>query len=210
MAENSNGSSKTAGVIIILALVLVVLAGGYYLFMYKPQQEAKEKARLEQIAKEEAEKKRQELEAQKKVKYEELIKNADVAFAEENWETAHSLYAEAASLLPDQQYAKDQLALVRAKLDELAAKQTPGTIETVASPTGRFYVVVSSSVDGDLAMDYANKLAKEGNSLKIINPSGTNKLFHRVSVGDYPTWDEAVAATSSASAFGEGVWVLKY
>jgi hypothetical protein len=210
MAENSNGNSKTAGVIIILALVLVVLAGGYYLFMYKPQQEAKEKARLEQIAKEEAEKKRQEQEAQKKVKYEELIGKADIEFANENWEGALPLYTEASATLPNEQYAKDQLALVRAKLDELASKSVPGTIETVEAPNGRFYVVVSSSVDGDLAMDYAQKLAKEGNSIRIINPSGTNKLFHRVSVADYSTWDEAVAATSSASAFGEGVWVLKY
>jgi hypothetical protein len=210
MAENSNGNSKTASVIIILVLVLVVLAGGYYLFMYKPAQEAKEKARLEEIARQEAEKKRLEEEAKKKVKYDELIAKADAEFAQENWEAALPLYTEASSTLPGEQYAKDQLALVRAKLDDLAAKNVPGTIETVEAPNGRFYVVVSSSVDGDLAMDYAQKLAKEGNSLKIINPSGTNKLFHRVSVGDYPTWDEAVSASQSLSGFGEGVWVLKY
>jgi hypothetical protein len=209
MAENSNGSSK-AGIIIVVVLVVVVLAGGWYLFMYKPAQEAKEKARLEEIAKQEAEKKRLEEEARKKAKYEELIGKADIEFANENWEGALPLYTEASATLPNEQYAKDQLALVRAKLDELAAKSVPGTIETVEAPNGRFYVVVSSSVDGDLAMDYAQKLAKEGNSIRIINPSGTNKLFHRVSVADYSTWDEALSASQSLSGFGEGVWVLKY
>jgi len=61
-------------------------------------------------------------------------------------------------------------------------------------------------------MDYANKLAKEGNIVKLIEHHTDSLLFYRVSVADYSTWDEAVNATSSFSAYGngEGIWVLKY
>ncbi len=210
MTDNTDGNGKKLGIIVIVLLVLVLIGGGWYFFSYRPAQEAKEKALQEQMAKAAAEKKRQIQEAQTKAKYDALITKADAAFAGENWEAANALYGEASALLPTEAYAKDQLALVRAKLDEIAAKKVAGVVETVASSTGRFYVIVSSSVDGDLAMDYASKLAKEGDSIKIIEPSGTNKLFHRVSVGDYGSWDEAVAATASFSSFGEGVWVLPY
>lgn len=205
MEDNSNRNK----IIVLIVILVIVLGGGWYFFSYRPAQEAEEKARLAQIAREEAERKKQEEEAQKKARYEDLIAKADAALAEENWESAQALYAEAAALLPGEPYAKDQLALVRAKLEELEARKA-GTVETLASPTGRFHVIVSSSVDGDLAMDYAKKLAKQGQSVNIIPPGGANKLFHRVSVGDYPSWDQAVAAVSSFSSMGEGVWVLKY
>ena len=86
-----------------------------------------------------------------------------------------------------------------------------GIVETVSSPTGRIYLIVSSSVDGDLAMDYASKLAKEGNNVKIIEPVVNSKVYHRVSVGDYGTWKEAEAAITTASnTYGTEVWPLKY
>lgn len=209
MEDNSN-RNKVIALVIILVLVL---GGAWYFFMYRPAQEAKEKARLAQIAQEEAERKRQEQEAKDKIRYDQLIQDADTAWAQEDWQAAYSLYTEASGLFPDQPYPKDQLTLVKAKLDELAAREArkaAGVVETVASPTGRFHVIVSSSVDGDLAMDYASQLANEGNSVKIIEPSGNNKLFHRVSVGDYATWDQALTATADFSKMGEGVWVLKY
>ena len=61
--------------------------------------------------------------------------------------------------------------MVNAKLDEIAAREArreEGVIETITSPNGRFYVIVSSSVDDDLAMDYARKLSQQGNNIKII------------------------------------------
>jgi Na+-transporting NADH:ubiquinone oxidoreductase subunit NqrC len=214
MGEDSNRRNKTVVVIVIIVLVLAVLTGVWYWSMYKPEQEAKEKARIEQIAKVEAEKKRKELAAQKKVKYDKLIENAAAEFEQGNWETAHSLYTEASTLSPDQQYPKDQLVIVNAKLDEIAALEAniaAGIVETVSSATGRVYVIVSSSVDGDLAMDYAIKLAKEGNYVKIIKPVLNNKVYHRVSVGDYGTWKEAkTAITAASNTYGTEVWPLKY
>lgn len=211
MSEHSNRNGK---IIIIIAVVVLLLAGAaaaWYFVKYKPEQEALEKARLEQIAKQEAEKKKkEEAEAEQKAKYDKLIKDADAAFAGENWGAARSLYTEASALFSDQQYPKDQLVLVKVKLDELAAleaNRAAGIIEMVSSPAGRFFVIVSSSIDDDLAMDYANKLSKEGNNLKIIEPNPTNFLFHRVSIGDYETREQAERASTS---FGGEAWVLKY
>jgi cell division protein FtsI/penicillin-binding protein 2 len=213
MNEDSNRSSKTVLVIVIIVVVLAVLTGIWYLSIYKPEQEAKEKARIEQIAKEAAEKKRKELAAQNKVTYDTLIKKADAEFELENWETVYSLYTEASALFSDQQYPKDQLVIVNAKLDEIAALEAniaAGIVETVSSSTGRFYVIVSSSVDGDLAMDYASKLAAEGNNVKIIKPYPNSRVYHRVSIADYDNNEQAVTASASFNTYGDGVWVLKY
>lgn len=212
MNKNAN-SSRTGIVIAIVVLILIVSAGAWYLFVYKPEQEAKEKARLEQLAKEEAEEKRKELEAQKKTKYEKLIEDANAAYEQENLENALYLYTEAQSIFPDEPYPQEQLNLVNEKLDEIAAieaRKAAGVVETVSSSTGRYYVVISSSVDGDLAMDYASKLAKEGTEVKIIEPNDTNKLFHRVSVGDYDSWDRALAAAESLTGYDSSAWVLRF
>lgn len=212
MSEYANGSGKSK--LIIAITVIVVLAGGiWYFFMFKPTQEAKEKARLEQIAKEKAEQERIELEIQQKARYDKLIEDADVEFGQENWDSAKSLYLEAISIFPNQQYPQDQLVLVNIKLDEIAeleARKAAGTYETVSSSTGRFYVIVSSSLDDDLAMDFASQLAKEGNSVKIIEHDDGKHLYYRVSLGDYVTLEEATIASVSLSTVGKGVWVLKY
>lgn len=210
--NKSNGSSRIVLVVVIIILLLAGSAGIWYWGIYKPELAAKEKARLEQVAKEAAEQKRKEKAAQDKIRYDQLIENGDTEFERGNWDPAFSLYSEASSLFPSQQYPKDQLILVNVKLDEqaaLEARKAAGIVETVSSPTGRFYVIVSSSVDGDLAMDYASKLAKEGKNVKIIEPNSTNELFSRVSIDDYDTWDQAASATASFSSYGE-VWVLKY
>lgn len=211
MEEHSNGNSKTIGIIITLIIVLLLIGGGWYWLSYKPEQEAKEKARQEQLAIAAAKKKREEAAARKKAKYDQLISNGDKEFEQEYWETAKSSYAEASSLFPKEQYPKDQLAIVNQKLDEIAAQvNAVGRVETVSSSTGRFYVVVSSSIDGDLAMDYGNKMAEDGNRVKIIEPYGSIK-FYRVSLGDYDNWDSAITASSSFSSIdGDAVWVLEY
>lgn len=212
--SDSNSSGKAGVVIVIIIIVLGGVAAAWYFGMYKPEQEAKEQARLEQIAEAEAEKKRQQQEAQKKDRYDQLIADADAAFEQENWESARSLYSDASSLYPGQPYPQDQLSIVNAKLDEIAereARRAAGVVETVSSPTGRFYVIISSSVDEDLAMDYAKKLAKEGTSVKIVQHNFNDLPFHGVSVGDYDTWDQAVNNSESlGNTYGKKAWVLKY
>ena len=168
---------------------------------------------MEQIAKAAEEQQKRELAAQRKAKYDETIKNADLEFNQERWEAARSLYSEASTLFPAEKYPQDQLVLVNTKLDEIAAleaRRAAGIVESISLPTNRFYIIVSSSVDGDLAMDYASKLAKEGKNVKIIEPYAGNQLFHRVSVDDYGTWEEALTISKSLNGYESGAWILKH
>jgi uncharacterized membrane protein len=90
------------------------------------------------------------------------------------------------------------------------AKPAIGTIETLSERTRRYYVVVSSAVDGDLIMDYAKKLSTKGTSSKIIPPFGKWK-FYRLAIGDYDTFANAQTNADGAKGeYGAGVWVIKY
>ncbi|MBL7871765.1 MAG: SPOR domain-containing protein [Cyclobacteriaceae bacterium] len=112
---------------------------------------------------------------------------------------------EAAERAAEEQRRKDAEAAAA-----LAAKPAIGTIETLSSRSGRYYVVVASAVDGDLIMDYAKKLSAKGTSTRIIPPFGKWK-FYRLTVGDYDSY--ATAQTNADSAkpeFGAGAWVIKY
>ncbi|WP_109830325.1 SPOR domain-containing protein [Reichenbachiella versicolor] len=198
---------------IIAVIILVVLSGlvaSWYFFSHVPAQEAKEKFRQEQIAKRNAAKKKKERlkrqAEQKRNEYKLIISSADEAFALENWEESLKLYGEALTLFPNEQYPQDQLGIVEEKLEEPEI----GTIENITSATGQFYVIVSSSLDGDLAMDYANELSDQGSGSKIIEPYGSNK-FYRIAIADYSSLEEAVAAAPSFNTVdGEEAWVLKY
>ena len=95
---------------------------------------------------------------------------------------------------------------------EAAAKAKPseGTIETLAARTGHYYVVISSSVDGDLAMDRAKKLSTEGKSTKIVPPFGKWK-YYRLCIGDFDSFASAQSsADASKGEYGDALWVLKY
>lgn len=90
------------------------------------------------------------------------------------------------------------------------AKPKIGTIETLTARTTRWYVVVSSSIDDDLAMDYAKKLSAKGLSSKIIPPYGKWK-FSRLSLADDETFALAQAkADEMKTEYGTGLWVIKY
>jgi len=93
---------------------------------------------------------------------------------------------------------------------EANAKPVDGTIETLASRTGRYYVVVSSSVDGDLAMDRAKKLSTTGKSTKIIPPFGKWK-YYRLCIADFDTFANAQSSADASKAeYGDALWVMKY
>ncbi|MDE0470475.1 MAG: SPOR domain-containing protein [Ekhidna sp.] len=214
MSNLSSRDKKIVATITVIIFLLVGGAGAWYWFIYKPEQKAKEKARLERIEKEKAEKKQKEEQAAKqKAAYDSLIQSADAEFNLKSWESARSQYTDALSLLPNEQYPRDQLRLINTQLEEIAAleaKKADGIVETVSCTSGRFFIIISSSIDRDLAMDYATELAKEGNYIKVIEPNAANPLFHRVSIGDYETREQAKTAAQSNRYFGDGVWVLKY
>jgi flagellar basal body-associated protein FliL len=78
------------------------------------------------------------------------------------------------------------------------------------APIGRYHVIVASSVDKDLVRDYAFKLAKKNMACYILAPRG-NKKFHRLSVSDYQTVNEAaLKAEQLKGEFGSDVWVIRY
>jgi hypothetical protein len=94
--------------------------------------------------------------------------------------------------------------------DSLARIPKIGAFETLSEPTGRYYVVITSAVDGDLIMDHAKKLAKSGVSTKIIPPFGNFK-FYRLTVAEGDTYAAAQdIANSKKAEFGDALWVLKY
>lgn len=61
-------------------------------------------------------------EAEKDKKYQELIEQGNLAFTNNNYKNAKDAYNGALNLKPNEQYPKDQLALIEAKLKELADK----------------------------------------------------------------------------------------
>jgi len=171
-SSNSEEKSKAPMVIgLIIGLVIIVAGALVYIYVYKP---AADKAKQEEIAREN-ERKRKENEAR-------------LAREKEEEERKRREAEEAA----------------------LKAKPTVGTIETLSDRTRRYYVVVSSAVDGDLIMDYAKKLSVKGTSTKIIPPFGKWK-FYRLAVGDYDTFATAQTnADGVKGEYGSGVWVIKY
>lgn len=206
MMENSDSGGKTTGIIVSIVLVLAIASGAYYWFMIRPDQIAAEKAKQEQLEKEAADKR-------KKEDYDKLIVKGDGEFGEESWNEAALSYRQASALYPQEQYPQDQLAFVQNKLDSITtanAKPAIGEIETITERMQRYHIIVSSSIDGDLAMDYAKKISASGTNVGIIAPFGGNK-YYRLTLGNYPTWQDAENAVSSFSgAYGNGIWILKY
>ncbi|MBX2963205.1 MAG: hypothetical protein KF687_11885 [Cyclobacteriaceae bacterium] len=101
-------------------------------------------------------------------------------------------------------------AAERRRLDSLAAIPKEGSIEVLNERTGRYYVVISSALDRDLLMDYANKLKDDGVSSKIIPPFGKHKVS-RIAISEGDSFDDAQAKANALKAdYGDGVWVLKY
>jgi hypothetical protein len=116
---------------------------------------------------------------------------------------------EAARLAKEKQEA-EQRRLEAERAAAETAKPVQGSIETLSGKTGRYYVVISSAIDGDLIMDYARKLSTDGTSSKIVPPYGKVK-FYRLTIGDYDTFADAQAnADAVKQKYTEAAWVLKY
>ncbi len=92
-----------------------------------------------------------------------------------------------------------------------AATPKVGEIETLSGRSGRYYVVVASSIDGDLIMDYAKKLKEKGVSSRIIPPFGRSK-FHRIAIADGDTYEttQTTADGLKGGDYGDKIWVVKY
>lgn len=81
---------------------------------------------------------------------------------------------------------------------------------TISAPDGRFYVVVGSFYDDDLALDKGNEIVSSGLSAYLIEPTGEFKLF-RVGIGVAQERSTAYKAREELKEkYGENIWVLKY
>ncbi|EON76722.1 hypothetical protein ADIS_2781 [Lunatimonas lonarensis] len=74
----------------------------------------------------------------------------------------------------------------------------------------RYFVVVGSFIDDDLARDYAKKLNQSGLKTYLIHPYGDIDFF-RLAVEEHANVTEALTVIEQVQAdFEENLWVLKY
>jgi len=105
--------------------------------------------------------------------------------------------------------AAEQTANEAADEDEQVSSEA--TFTTISERTGRYYIVIESFVDSDMAADYGNELVVKGFSTSLLSPKGKRK-FHRLTMkGDYGSFVEAQEeANKLKGKFGKDLWVLKY
>ena len=88
--------------------------------------------------------------------------------------------------------------------------QAIGAISVKGQPLDKYYLIVASFLDNDLAFDYAEKLILSGSNVIIIPPFSTSKLT-RVALLEYETLDKAnIGLDKYKDEFDEQLWVLKY
>lgn len=122
----------------------------------------------------------------------------------------------------------EPVAPVEQKIEEPAVEQAPVPIVeevqpvvepepevtaeliTISEQGGRFYVVVGSFYDEDLAIDKGNDIVATGNNAYLLKPTGEFKL-HRVGINVGDRWSEAAKGLEELkSLYGDNIWVLKY
>ena len=118
--------------------------------------------RAELAKKAEEEKKNKELQE----KYQAAVAAADQAFNSQLWDNATAKYNEASTLKPEEQYPKDQLALIAVKKDEAAKKAEE---ERLAKELNEKYQAVVAAADAafnKLELDEAEAKYNEALNLK--------------------------------------------
>ena len=100
---------------------------------------------------------------------------------------------------------------VKIDLPELeSVPKAIGAISEISQPLNKYYLIVASFFDKDLAFDYAEKLILSGSNVIIIPPFSNSK-FTRVALGEYETLDKvSIGLDNYKDEFDEQLWVLKY
>ena len=92
----------------------------------------------------------------------------------------------------------------------VSASKVIGAISEISQPLNKYYLIVGSFLDNDLAFDYAEKLILSGSNVMIIPPFSTSK-FTRVAILEYETFDKAkIGLDNYKDELDEQLWVLKY
>ena len=91
-----------------------------------------------------------------------------------------------------------------------SAPKAIGAISEISQPLDKYYLIVASFLDNDLAFDYAKKLILSRSNVIIILDFHV-RYFTRVALLEYETLDEAnVGLDKYKDEFDEQLWVLKY
>jgi SPOR domain len=91
-----------------------------------------------------------------------------------------------------------------------ASKPEKGTITTINTPRGCYYVIVGSFIDDDLASDYAHRLAQKGIKVTLLAPLQGQHYF-RVAIKQEATFRQACKQAEALKAvYGTDIWVMKY
>lgn len=86
----------------------------------------------------------------------------------------------------------------------------PLAVQTISTRDGRFYVVVGSFYDADLAEDKANDLVTAGIQSFILPPR-EGKSFYRVGINQANDFETANSNINELKqTFGDEIWVLKH
>ena len=90
-----------------------------------------------------------------------------------------------------------------------SAQKVIGSISKISQPLDKYYLILASFFDNDLAFDYAEKLILSESNLTIISPFSMSK-FTRVAL-EYETLDKAkIGLDKYKDKFAEQLWILKY
>jgi len=77
-----------------------------------------------------------------------------------------------------------------------------------ASP--RYFVVVGSFIDEDMALDFSARLNRQNKNTYLVYPYG-EIAYYRLAIGEYETLARAVEVLEENQAnYKENLWVLKY
>jgi len=91
-----------------------------------------------------------------------------------------------------------------------SAPKAIGAISEISQPLDKYYLIVASFLDNDMAFDYAEKLILSGSNVIIILDFHV-RYFTRVALLEYETLDKAnVGLDKYKDEFDEQLWVLKY
>ena len=87
---------------------------------------------------------------------------------------------------------------------------TPGEVTMISVRQNKYYVILSSSLDIDLAKKFAKEVAADGREVKIIEPSEEG-LYYRVAIEESYTSTEAIANLEELKEkYGANIWIMKY
>lgn len=121
--------------------------------------------------------------------------------------------AEQERIAKEQKAEADRIAReAAAKKAEEEARAKGATFTTITEPTRRYYIVIESFVDEDLAADLGKKMAADGVSTALLSPKDGKKRLYRLTLaGDYGSFREAQdEANKLKPDYGDDLWVLRY